>query len=217
MFEEKLIQEAELIIFDWDGTLIDSHDYIIDTMLEAAKTSGFECPSRAQVSAIIGMSMEPAIQSLFPALNQQEVLGFRSIYTEHYNDKARKQPVLFAGVRERLERLSVLGKQLAIATGKRRSGLVSGLQDTRSAHFFSELRTADDCASKPAPDMVLSILSAMHIKPESALVVGDNVLDIQMARAAGVAAIGVATGSSTMEAMKQAGAARCYPAFSGID
>lgn len=210
---DTLLESSSLIIFDWDGTLIDSHDYIIDTMLMAAEGSKLDLPSREQVSAIIGMSMLPAIQQLFPQLDEQEVLAFRRFYTDFYNDTSRPQPTLFDGVYEHLEALRKMGKQLAVATGKRKPGLLSGLKETETGHFFSELRTADDCASKPAPDMVLSILETMQIPSHEAFVIGDNVLDIKMAQAASVKALGVTTGSSSRQAMQEAGAVFCFDSF----
>jgi len=210
---ENALTHNQLIIFDWDGTLIDSHHYIIDSMLLAADSLRLNLPSREQVSSIIGMSMAPAIQVLFPNLNEQQVLEFRGIYTEYYNDKNRKQPVLFEGVFESLHQLKEQGYLLAIATGKRRPGLLRGLEETQTGHFFSELRTADDCKSKPNPDMVNSILSSMKIKAHHSVVVGDNVLDIQMANAASVKAIGVTTGSSSEQALLHAGASYCFHDF----
>ncbi len=213
---KQLLQESELIIFDWDGTLIDSHDYIIDTMLIAAKESKQILPSREQVSHIIGMSMLPAIQALFPSMNEDETLQFRSIYTESYNDTSRSQPVLFQGVHDALLNLKSQGKTLAIATGKRQAGLLSGLEDTSTAHFFATYRTADHCASKPDPEMVVSILNELKFSPEQAVVIGDNVLDISMAKSADVKSIGVTTGSSSHEDMLDAGAEACFKSFSSI-
>lgn len=204
------LNDSQLIIFDWDGTLIDSHDYIIDSMLLAASALHLPNPSREQVSAIIGMSMLPAIQALFPQLTQQQIVQFRSVYTEHYNDQNRVQPQLFSGVYAALEQLLAKNYVLAIATGKRKPGLLTGLAQTNTSHFFSELRTADDCASKPSPEMVNSILSSLKIKAEHSVVIGDNVLDIQMAQAAAVKSVGVTTGSSSAEAMLKAGAAHCF-------
>jgi len=200
---------SELIIFDWDGTLIDSHEYIIDSMIFAAEALQLRKPSHDQVSAIIGMSMYTAIETLFPHLNEDEILRFRTVYTDYYNDQNREQPSLFAGVSELLTQLKAQGYLLAIATGKRKPGLLSGLAETESAQFFSELRTADDCESKPSPEMVNSILSSMKVAAKRAVVVGDNVLDIQMATAASVKAIGVTTGSSTEQDMLHAGAFCC--------
>lgn len=211
-----LIEKSELVIFDWDGTLIDSHNYIIDTMLIAAEATRQALPSREQVSHIIGMSMLPAIKTLFPHMNEQQIIHFRSIYTQNYNDVSRKQPALFAGVEEALSMLKSQGKTLAIATGKRQAGLLSGLEDTSTSHFFSTYRTADHCASKPHPEMVLSILDELAFYPEQAVVIGDNVLDITMARSADVKSIGVTTGSSSHEAMLEAGADACFESFSSI-
>jgi phosphoglycolate phosphatase len=213
---KSLIDSAELVIFDWDGTLIDSHDYIIDTMLIAAEGSKLELPTREEVSSIIGMSMAPAIKTLFPHMNDEEIVSFRSIYTEHYNNKQRSQPSLFEGVHDILSELKNLDKKMAIATGKRKAGLMSGLEETKSHHFFEELRTADDCASKPSPEMVLSILKATSIAPENTVVIGDNVLDIKMAKAASANAIGVETGSSSQEEMHEAGADACFSSFVSI-
>lgn len=213
---DKAFADKKLIIFDWDGTLIDSHDYIIDSMLLSANALSLDEPSREDVSSIIGMSMLPAIQTLFPQLAHEQIVHFRSIYTEHYNQQSRAQPALFTGVYETLEQLLARGYRLAIATGKRKPGLLSGLEQTKTGHFFSELRTADDCASKPSPAMVNSILSSMGISAEHSVVVGDNVLDIQMASAANVQSLGVSTGSSSAEAMLNAGASDCFDDFRKI-
>lgn len=208
------IPDLKLIIFDWDGTLIDSHHYIIETMLLAAGKQGLDLPTKEQVSAIIGMSMLPAIQSLFPQLNEEGCVAFRKTYTDFYNNDARPQPSLFPGVKESLDRFYELSFDLAIATGKRKPGLLSGLEQCECAQYFKELRTADDCQSKPSPDMVLSILEATRFKPQEVLVVGDSILDIQMSRAAGVKALGVTTGSSSRAAMLDAGATQCFSSVS---
>jgi len=207
------ILNSQLIIFDWDGTLIDSHDYIIDSMQLAAQSLSINVPDRQSIANIIGMSMDPAIVKLFPELNTQQVTVFKDTYTNHYNNKSRQQSKLFEGVYAGLASLKSKGYILAIATGKRMPGLMNDLISTDTQHFFTELRTADAYRSKPNPEMAISLLNSLDIEADHALMVGDNVLDIQMGIAAGVKSIGLTTGSSSSEAMRDAGASICFPTF----
>lgn len=199
----------QLVIFDWDGTLVDSHDHIIDSILGASAELDLELPSRLAVSKIIGLSMKEAILRLYPSLKEGEIIEYRQAYGEAFNHSARLAPQFFRGVKSTLDYCKQSEVLMAVATGKRRAGLLQGLDQTCSAEYFEILRTADDCASKPQPDMVLEILDALKIRPERALVIGDSVLDVEMAAAAKVDAIGVTTGSASVEDFEQTAAFDC--------
>ncbi|MBQ4829772.1 HAD-IA family hydrolase [Alteromonas sp. CI.11.F.A3] len=184
----------KLVIFDWDGTLMDSADKIINCMQIAAKLCEMPVPSADAVSHIIGISLKPAIKQLFgiddDALAERLVLAYKEAFVSH---DATPCP-LFNDVQELLLALKAEGATLAVATGKARRGLDRAWLQTETGHFFSASRCADDAQSKPSPDMLLQILDELKISAHDAVMIGDTTYDMQMAKSIGMRRIGVSYG-----------------------
>ncbi|RMG30447.1 MAG: HAD family hydrolase [Gammaproteobacteria bacterium] len=182
-----------LIVFDWDGTLIDSRDLIVACMQAAIREVDLPPRTDAQVADIIGLGLREAVETLYPEVSAERRAAMIDRYRRHW--LARQHECrLFPGARETLERLHQAGFLLAVATGKSRAGLERSLQETGLARLFSSTRCADETASKPDPRMLHEILGELDVPASAAILVGDTEYDLEMARRAGVAALGVCYG-----------------------
>lgn len=188
------------IIFDWDGTVMDSAAKIVLCMQKAAELGNVEIPTEKQVEHIIGISLQPAIKRLFSVddAKANELVGhYKNIFLEH-----DKTPCpLFENAFETLSYLKPQAR-LAVATGKARRGLERAWQDTSSKHFFELSRCADEAQSKPSSDMLLQLINEWKIEPEQALMVGDTVYDMQMAEGIGMPRVGVSYGVHDKELLQ---------------
>jgi len=184
----------QLIIFDWDGTLMDSIDKIVLCMQQAAKNQQHTVPAEQAVKNIIGLSLLKAMQQLFPTLllTQQELLV--EAYREQYNSMHHINTPFYDGIAELLTNLKAQGYILAVATGKGRNGLNRMMQKTNTEHLFSATVCADESNSKPDPLMIHSLLKELNVSPSNALMVGDSSYDLDMAANAGVKSLGVSYG-----------------------
>ena len=187
--------KCRLIIFDWDGTLMDSQAQIVNAMQQAFFGAGYEKPSAAAVSAIIGLSLEQAVFRLAPDSDSRVRNHLVSAYRANFNAHGGAPAALFPGVIETLEFCQRNGFELAVATGKSHQGLRQGLEQSATAHYFSTFRTADQCQSKPSPEMLEEILWELDVAPHEALLVGDTTFDLQMATNAGVASAAACYGA----------------------
>ena len=166
-----------LLIFDWDGTLIDSIDWIARCLQNAANDTRHDIPDYQAAKDVIGLSIERAIEALYPDANSVEVLDLVSRYETAYFSKKISRDDLFSGVFEMLETLSQNGYKLAIATGKTREGLDEALSATKTEHLFCITRCADETQSKPHPLMLEEIMAFTNISPERTLMIGDSTHD----------------------------------------
>ena len=185
------MKNKSLIIFDWDGTLMDSVGLIVDAMRYAAKKHGLTVTDEATKS-IIGIALVDAFPMLFPN-DSDKYDELLATYSEYYvkhcdNDK------LFDGVKELISDLHAQGKTLAIATGKKRKGLERVLPNSGIEAFFTTTKTADETAGKPNPLMLQAILSETGKTVEEAVFVGDSIHDIRMANAIQMDSIAVSYG-----------------------
>jgi len=183
----------ELLIFDWDGTLMDSAGEIVAVMQKAIQETGLPERSPDQLRDLIGLGLHEALSRLFPELDAQRLRDWLSVYRRRYMSPSSRA-LLFPTVQETLQQLLKQGYVLAVATGKSRRGLDRAMTQANLDGYFRYTRCADEAASKPAPDMVEDILLRAATRPERALVIGDTEYDMAMARAAGVAAVGVLCG-----------------------
>ncbi|MGQ4275962.1 HAD-IA family hydrolase [Pseudidiomarina sp. E22-M8] len=181
----------ELLIFDWDGTLMDSVGRIVSSMQATAAHLSLPIPSDTQVRDIIGLSLEPAIERLFGTLDSERYSQFLARYRDQYVEFDPTPTPLFAGVREMLGDLRAQGYQLAVATGKARRGLQRVWQETDMAHYFDVSRCADESISKPDPRMLYELLEETQCSLDKALMIGDSIHDLRMAQAAGMDRVGV--------------------------
>lgn len=185
----------ELVIFDWDGTLVDSCGRIVHCMRHAAADLALAPLPEDSVRQIIGLGLPQAIARLYPELDARGVEAMRDRYAVHFVAAESTPSELYPGARELLQHFRRERIPMAVATGKSRKGLTRVWQNTGLGEFFAGSRCADESCSKPAPDMVLELLDEFQVKPERAVVIGDTSFDLEMARAAGVPAVGVTWGA----------------------
>jgi len=193
----------DLIIFDWDGTLINSIDWIASCLQQAAGQCGRPIPETQAAKDVIGLSINKAIHALFPEADPQTQEQLVACYSQSYVSKPISQDDLFPGVYEMLVKLNEAGYQLAVATGKTRAGLQKALQATGTENLFSVTRCADETASKPDPRMLQEIIRHTQIANERTLMVGDSIHDLQMALNASISAIAVSCGANSAEFLLQ--------------
>lgn len=197
------MRDYQLLIFDWDGTLVDSIGRIVASLRHAAETCDLDQLSDERLKGIIGLGMVEAIDSLYPQLRSSvELECFRQAYGEHYMALENQPSALFPGVLEALDSFRAEGYQLAVATGKSRRGLQKVLEGHGWLEFFDVTRCADETASKPDPLMLHEILRHCRMRPEQALMVGDSLFDLQMARRAGVHSVAVGHGALPLELLQ---------------
>ncbi len=197
---------TELIVFDWDGTLMDSEARIVACLQQAARDLGHEVPPPERAREVIGLGLHQAVARLFPEADEGEVRRLSDAYRRHFLGDELVRSELFPGARELLEELAGAGYLLAVATGKSRRGLEREFEHTGLGGLFHVTRCADETFSKPHPQMLLEILDYTGQEPDTALVVGDTEFDMQMAANAGVPAVGVAHGVHPPERLREAGA-----------
>jgi phosphoglycolate phosphatase len=197
---------TELIVFDWDGTLIDSAARIVEAVQNAIGAAGLPERDAASIRHVIGLGMPEAVATLYPdapADAQQRLLCY---YREAFADAiVRRSAPLFDGVERTVAQLEASGYMLAIATGKSRSGLQRDLAETGLSRYFVADGTADVYGSKPDPAMLEVLLREFDLPPQAALMVGDTVFDLQMAQSAGVAGVAVPWGAHSSHPLAEAG------------
>ncbi|MCU7553955.1 HAD-IA family hydrolase [Alteromonas sp. ASW11-19] len=188
------MKNYQLVIFDWDGTVMDSAAKIIRCMQNAARHCEVPVPTDDEVAHIIGISLKPAIMQLFNT--RDEALADRIV--QAYKTEYLQQDVvpcpLFTGAEKLFDALRAANKTLAVATGKARRGLNRAWSNTGTGHYFATSRCADEANSKPSPDMLVQILEELNVSAADAVMIGDTVYDMQMAEAIGMDRIGVSYG-----------------------
>ncbi len=197
--------DIRLLIFDWDGTLVDSLERIVGSMHHAALTCGAGRLSDDAIRAIIGLSLDKAIVELYPQLasDPQHVEQMRQAYSQHYLAQEHEPSPFYPGVRDALDNFRSAGYQLAVATGKSRKGLARVLEGHRMQNFFDITRCADETRSKPDPLMLQQILQHCGQSPEQAIMVGDSPFDLRMANRARVAPVAVSYGAQPLNVLLQ--------------
>ncbi|MBT1449703.1 HAD-IA family hydrolase [Glaciecola sp. XM2] len=187
------------IIFDWDGTVMDSAAKIVSCMQLAAIKTGLPVPSSEAVEHIIGISLRPAIAQLFAIdLERAEVVA--SHYKQIFIEQDQTPSPLFDGAIDTLNSLKE-SHVLGVATGKARRGLERAWSHSDTKHYFSASRCADEAESKPSSDMLIQLIDAWQVPPESVLMVGDTVYDMQMAQNIGMPRLGVSYGVHSSESL----------------
>jgi phosphoglycolate phosphatase len=185
----------QLLIFDWDGTLMDSVGPIVACTRAVIDELGLGEPGEAQIRGTVGLGLRETVDSLVPGCDDRLYETVLACYRRHWVETYRDLPLLFPGVREMLGELARSGYLLAVATGKSRRGLEFALDQTGLRACFQATRTADEALSKPHPQMLLDILDQLGVRPAAALMVGDSVFDLQMAASAGTHAVAVLSGA----------------------
>lgn len=198
-----------LVIFDCDGTLVDSQHAIVAAMERAYATLGLACPTRAQVLSIVGLSLPEC----FAVLSPEQDLSTRTELARLYkgggwNDPAHPVDALYPGAQALVAALAARDDViLGVATGKSQRG-VARLVEREGWHgHFLTIQTADEHPSKPHPSMIMRAMAETGIAPARTVMIGDTSYDMQMARNAGVSGVGVAWGYHAPPVLREAGAA----------
>ena len=193
-----------LVVFDWDGTVIDSPAAIVECMQEASRELGLPVPEAERASHVIGLGLHDAMRIVAPGLSGERYPEFIASYRRHF--LAREDTMRpFPGMPQLLEHLSQ-SRVLAIATGKSRRGLERSLDATGVRRYFSASRCADETTPKPHPAMLLELMDELGVEPGAVLMIGDTSHDMDMARAARVDGVAVTYG-----AHDEAGLRACAP------
>ena len=184
-----------LLVFDWDGTLMDSVGTIVACAQATICGLGLPLPGEGVIRSTVGLGLRETIERLQPGCDDALYERIVAAYRTHWHGTYRDLPLLFPEVRELLDGLAEGGHLLAVATGKSRRGLEHALEQSGLAGRFHATRTADEAPSKPHPQMLWDLLEELGARQDETLMVGDTTHDLQMARSAGVAAVGVASGT----------------------
>ena len=198
----------ELIVFDWDGTLLDSAAAIVASVQAAAREMGLEPPSDERARHIIGLGLVDALRHALPDLEADRYEEVADRYRHHYLSRDHTLS-LFAGAADLVRELAAAGRLLAVATGKSRRGLDRALAQSGIDDCFHATRCADECRSKPHPEMLEELLAELGVPPEGALMIGDTTHDLQMARGAGVSSLAVTYGAHGRDQLAAEGPLAC--------
>ena len=188
------LQPYELIIFDWDGTLMDSTAVIAASLQSACRDVGVPTPSERDARYVIGLNLADTFAHVAPRLDEEGRTRLAERYRYHFLAGEAAMP-LYDGVREMLADLHGRGTRLAVATGKARRGLDRVLGLTGLGEFFEATRCADEGFAKPHPGMLLALLDMTGVEPARAVMVGDTTHDLDLAANAGVDAVAVSYGA----------------------
>ncbi|AUB83418.1 HAD-IA family hydrolase [Candidatus Thiodictyon syntrophicum] len=205
-----------LIVFDWDGTLMDSQARIVDCLQAAFLEVGQPRPSREAAADIIGLGLDEAMARLWPAADAAQRQRVAHHYRRHFLVDNTTPAALFPGALETLERLGAAGYLLAVATGKSRRGLDLSLAETGLAGHFQATRCADESFSKPHPQMLLEIMDELGVAPACTLMIGDTEYDLQMAANAGAGALAVCYGVHAPERLRALRPLACLNSLAAI-
>ncbi|MDX5298285.1 MAG: HAD-IA family hydrolase [Gammaproteobacteria bacterium] len=192
----------KVLIFDWDGTLVDSVAHIAGSLRLAAAELGFPDRPEAALRDIIGLGMVEALQRLYPGIDQKAMEALRKAYARHFFARETTPSQVFDGVTRLLEQAAVQGCRLAVATGKSRHGLDLALASTGLGRYFELTRCADETASKPDPQMLREIIGVLGVSPAEAVMIGDTTYDMDMAQRMAMPGIGVSWGVHDEQAMR---------------
>ncbi len=199
-------QSYRLLVFDWDGTLMDSEARIVSCLEGAIAETGAEPREPSALSHVIGLGLSEAILTLYPDGDPGFVEAFSAAYRKRFVLSDQTPSDLFEGAVKTLELLAEQGYLLAIATGKARRGLDRVLQQLNLQQRFHATRCADETFSKPHPQMLEEIMTDLDTPPAQTLMIGDTEYDMQMASNAGTAALAVSYGVHPVELLLGQGA-----------
>lgn len=205
-----------LVVFDWDGTLMDSTGQIVAAAMATISDLGLpERPPEA-VRNIIGLGLREGWHQLFPELDADGFTAFVDAYRERFLSPSFQTARLFDRAAEVVEELAGRGLALAVATGKSRRGLDRDLASTGLGRFMHASRTGEETRSKPHPAMLLELMQELGAEPASTVMVGDTEWDLEMARRAGVPAVGAAYGAHARERLERCGPLACIHAIEAL-
>ena len=184
----------DLIVFDWDGTVMDSTAVIANSIQSACRDLDLTVPTDEVARHVIGLGLDQALRYAVPSAGASRHGELVARYRHHFFSQENAMP-LFEGAEQLMQELRADGYYLAVATGKNRNGLDRALKSSNMAQYFHATRTADQTVSKPDPTMLHEIMEELEVSSARALMVGDTTHDLQMAVNAGVASIGMTHGA----------------------
>jgi phosphoglycolate phosphatase len=208
-----------LAIFDCDGTLVDSQHVIVRAMDDTFAVHGLGRPDPVQVRRVVGLSLDEAIGRLVPDADRQFLAALVTTYREAFyaiRTGGDYHEPMFPGAREVLAALEGAGFLIGMATGKSLRGARATMERHGIAEYFVTVQTADRCPGKPNPEMIRRALSETGTAPVNTVMIGDTTFDMEMARAAGVPAIGVAWGYHDVNELRDTGARAIADVFERI-
>jgi phosphoglycolate phosphatase len=215
-FQVKL--QRKLIVFDVDGTLVDSQNFIVEAQKRAFAAVGLPAPNRRRALAVVGLSLIEAFDVLTEGQGPSERLAeaYREAWTQLRSEPGFHDP-LYPGAEDLLRELAGRdGCQLGVATGKSRAGVARLFERQGWSGLFATVQTADDAPSKPAPDMIFQALAETGASASDCWMIGDTAFDMAMARNAGAHAIGVGWGYHGRDQLLKAGASAIAEDFSAL-
>jgi phosphoglycolate phosphatase len=201
-------KQFDLIVFDWDGTLMDSTSTIVKSIQAAARDLGLPVPRDEEASHVIGLGLHEAMQAAMPNIDPALYPKMVERYRFHYLTKD-PELVLFDGVRDMLAELSQDGYFLAVATGKSRVGLNRALNAVGLLSLFDATRCADETFSKPHPAMLQELTRELGQDLRRTVMIGDTTHDLLMANNAGAAGVAVEYGAHPVDQLQS-----CKPVYS---
>ena len=208
-----------LVIFDLDGTLIDSVALIVETVSDAFAAVNEPVPDEKTIRSISGITLRDAMTILAPTANDERIEEIATAYRERYRSNAgvAREP-MFKGALEALDRLQADPETiLAVATGKGYKGAVTLLERHGVIGRFQSIQTPDHNRGKPDPQMIDTAIAKAGVARGQAVMIGDTVHDMRMAKAARVAAIGVTWGYHEKAELLAEGADIVIDDFADLD
>ena len=199
----------QLLIFDWDGTLMDSQARIVNCLRSTIRDMDKQERSHEQLSNVIGLGFKEALLCLYPDDSDDFHDDFVERYRHYFLSEDDTPSILFEGVKTMLEDLYQQGYFLAIATGKGRYGLDMALKETDVEHLFHGSRCADESQSKPHPQMLEELMDYFAVEPMQTIMIGDTEYDLQMANNANVHGVGVTYGVHNEQRIRECNPVAC--------
>ena len=201
------MKNFSLLVFDWDGTLVDSIERIVTSLQHASKHAVDIDVTESQAKDVIGLGLLEAIEKLHPELNRQqhneELERIADAYRQHYLHDNKVPAPLFSGVDDMLGELKNEGYILAISTGKSRAGLDKSISEHNVAKYFSVTKCAGENKSKPHPEMLHEIIHELNFNNSQTLMIGDSEHDLSMASNANVQSVGVTHGVHDVQTLEK--------------
>lgn len=210
-----MARRFDLIVFDWDGTLLDSAGAIVKAIQASCVDMGLPVPADARARHVIGLGLQDALSHAVPELAQDDYPKMVERYRHHYLARDHELS-LFDGAEALVQSLSHAGWTLAVATGKSRKGLDRALAHSGLGAHFEATRCADECFSKPHPAMLEELMDELMVSAERTLMIGDTTHDLQMAVNAGVSAVGVSYGAHPPEQLDTVPSLACVDSVEAL-
>ncbi len=198
-----MLSKYKLVIFDWDGTLMDSVDRIVSCLSTSAELCGLPEHSFGELKQVIGLSLEKCFEHLYSEQENELFPAWAKHYKEQFVTHDTTPSTLYNGVLPMLSWLQQQNKLIAVATGKSRHGLDRVLQESGTAHCFVTSRCADETRSKPDPLMLKEILAELNVEPHDAIMIGDTSHDMKLANNANIDVIGITWGVHCADVLNQ--------------